>query len=84
MMIECYPNPFNPETAVSYRLSAFSDVRLSVFDVLGREAALLVEKEQEAGSYTVIWNATSMPSGTYFATLEIQGMRVSRKMLLLR
>ena len=84
MMLECYPNPFNPETAVSYRPSAFSDVRLSVFDVLGREAALLVEKEQEAGSYTVIWNATSMPSGTYFATLEFQGKKISRRMVLLK
>src|SRR3989304_9585218 len=44
-----YPNPFNPTTAVRYRLSAFSKVRLCIFDVVGREVAVLVDEEKPAG-----------------------------------
>jgi hypothetical protein len=63
-----YPNPFNPSTAISYQLSAHSFVTLKVFDVLGREVAVLVNETKSAGSYTVSFNAgaLSLASGIYF------------------
>jgi uncharacterized protein (TIGR02145 family) len=65
-----YPNPFNPTTVISYQLSAFSNVKLSIFNVLGREVATLVNEKKPAGSYTVQWNAAGMPSGIYFYRLQ--------------
>jgi len=66
-----YPNPFNPTTAISYRLLAVSDVKLSVFDLLGREVALLVQEQKEAGYYSVQWNASALPSGIYLYRLSV-------------
>ena len=86
-----FPNPFNPLTAISYHLpagqaglSAASKVRLSVFDVLGREVAVLVDEEQQAGAHRVNWNASAMPSGIYFYTLSTPEFRSSKKMLLIK
>ncbi len=84
IMLECYPNPFNPEIAISYRLSADSYVRLTVYDALGREVAALVREDQEAGDHTVSWNASSMSSGTYIAMCELQGKGISMRLLLMR
>jgi hypothetical protein len=65
-----YPNPFNPTTAISYQLSAVSGVTLRIFDTLGREVARPVSAVQQAGSYTVHWDASSLPSGVYFSRLD--------------
>lgn len=64
-----YPNPFNPAVAIPYVLGARSPVRLSVFDVLGREVAVLVSGTQEPGAYAVRWDASAFPSGIYFSRL---------------
>ena len=61
-----YPNPFNPTTAISYQLPAISFVTLKVFDVLGREAATLIEREQQAGNFSMLWDATGLTGGVYF------------------
>ena len=66
-----YPNPFNPTTAISYQLLANGFVTLKVYDVLGREVASLVEGQKGAGSYTVQWNASGMPSGIYLYRLSV-------------
>jgi hypothetical protein len=60
-----FPNPFNPTTAISYQLPAASDVRLSVFDLLGREVAVLVDERKAPGSYEVQFDAAAMASGVY-------------------
>ena len=65
-----YPNPFNPLTAISFQLSAVSDVKLAVYDALGREIAVLVQDEQQPGSHIVRWNASSVSSGVYFCRLD--------------
>jgi hypothetical protein len=65
-----YPNPFNPSTAISFQLSAVSAVSLKVFDLLGREVAVLVDETRQPGSYSVQWNALAMPSGIYFYRLQ--------------
>jgi hypothetical protein len=68
-----YPNPFNPSTAISYELSAKSQVSLKVYDVLGREVATLVDGEQNAGVYKVNFNAAGFASGVYFYRLAAVG-----------
>jgi len=64
-----YPNPFNPTTRISFDIPVKSNVRLSVFDVLGKEVVRLVEQSVGAGEYEVEWDASNMPSGLYFYSL---------------
>jgi hypothetical protein len=64
-LLQNYPNPFNPTTAISYQLSATSAVDLRVYDMLGREVAILVQGVQSAGTQIARWNASSLPSGVY-------------------
>ena len=79
-----YPNPFNPSTTIRYDLPGIATVRLAVFDILGREIAILVNEEQEAGSHVVRFNANNLQSGTYFLILYADNYRFMRKMILLR
>ena len=64
-----YPNPFNPTTTIGYELSVTSYVTLRVFDLLGREVAVLVNKEQKAGNYTATFDARKLSGGIYFYRL---------------
>jgi hypothetical protein len=77
-----YPNPFNPRTAISYQLSAISVVKISVVDVLGREVALLVQEQKAAGTYSVQWNASGLPSGVYLYQLRAGSFVETRKMVI--
>ena len=84
-----YPNPFNPSTVISYTLPSsvkgeMSNVKLVVYDVLGREVATLVNKEQQAGRYEVQFDASNLTSGIYFYKLQSGGFLKTMKMLLLR
>jgi endonuclease/exonuclease/phosphatase family metal-dependent hydrolase len=79
-----YPNPFNPTTAFSFRLSAFNNVRLSVFDMLGREVAVLVNEKKAAGNYTVTWDASGFPSGVYLCRLTAGAYVETRGVLLMK
>lgn len=73
MLKQNYPNPFNPSTSFEFRVSSFGFVSLKVFDILGREIARLVNDVRPAGVYTVRWDASSLPSGVYFARLNQSG-----------
>ncbi|MBI2428326.1 MAG: T9SS type A sorting domain-containing protein [Ignavibacteriales bacterium] len=66
-----YPNPFNPGTTISFVLSQNSYVRLEIYDMLGRNIDILVEKNLQKGEHSVFWNATKFPSGTYFYRLSV-------------
>ncbi len=79
-----YPNPFNPSTAISYQLSAVSFVTLKVYDMLGREVATLANQRQNAGSYTVTFDAGKLPSGVYFYRLTAGSMTETKKMVLIK
>lgn len=61
-----FPNPFNPETGIRYQLPGTSDVRLTVYDMLGREVSVLVNERREAGVHEVRFNAAGLASGVYF------------------
>ena len=65
-----YPNPFNPKTVVSFQLPVASDVRLVVYDLLGREVGVLVDEKKPAGTYTVSFNGSGLASGVYFYRLH--------------
>jgi phosphatidylserine/phosphatidylglycerophosphate/cardiolipin synthase-like enzyme len=79
-----YPNPFNPSTEIGYQLSAVSHVTLKVFDVLGREITTLVNQRQNAGYYSVTFDAGRFSSGVYFYVLNAGGKLFVKKMLMVK
>ncbi|RPI16096.1 MAG: T9SS C-terminal target domain-containing protein [Ignavibacteriae bacterium] len=79
-----YPNPFNPKTIISYQLAINSDVKLTVFDITGREIAVLVNQNQNAGKYSIEWNAGNVTSGIYFCKIESENFTQTNKMILLK
>ncbi len=84
-----YPNPFNPSTNISYKLQAASYTTLKIYDMLGKEVATLVNEEQPAGTYQIIWNGTDnfgnkVTSGVYFYRIAAGGFVQTKKMTLLK
>jgi photosystem II stability/assembly factor-like uncharacterized protein len=79
-----YPNPFNPSTTVSYHVARAGQVRLTVYDILGREVQKLVDEYQREGSYSVRFDAGHLSSGTYLCRLETGGTSSVRKMTLMK
>ncbi len=79
-----YPNPFNATTTLSFDLPGAAQVNLRIYDILGREAATLVSDARPAGHHSVVWNATTFPSGPYFARLESDAFTQTRKLLLVK
>jgi hypothetical protein len=83
-MQQNYPNPFNPTTTIGYGLPALGYVDLRVYDLLGREVAVLVNGVREAGSYSVQFDAAGLSSGLYFYRLSAGTFSETKKMLLTR
>ena len=79
-----YPNPFNPETKINYSLPVAGNVSIKIFDIAGKEIMQLVNEKQDAGFYTVRFNASGLSSGTYFYKLTAGDFSETRKMLLLK
>jgi hypothetical protein len=79
-----YPNPFNPTTVISYQLPVISNVKLSVYDVLGKEVTTLVNEQKPAGNYTVQWNAAGLPSGIYFYKLQAGTYTATKKLVVIK
>lgn len=83
-----YPNPFNPETTIPFALPMRANVKLSVFDLLGREVATLINGNMEAGSHTISFNGNDLSSGVYFYRLDAQAGEASfnstRKLVLMK
>lgn len=77
-----YPNPFNPKTNIEINIVKNGFVKVSVFDVLGKEIINLINQELQAGSYKVDWDATNYPSGIYFYRLEANDFIKTKKMVL--
>ncbi len=78
-----YPNPFNPSTALTVYVGAESSVKLRVYDLLGREVALLLDEVKLPGRYTMVWNTLAIASGTYIARLEVAGEGTVRSRMML-
>ena len=79
-----YPNPFNPRTMINFQLPISDYVRLVVYDVLGREVVTLVNEEKIPGAYSVTFDGSQLPSGTYFYRLEAGGFIKTKKMQLVK
>ena len=69
-----YPNPFNPTTTIRYDLPFTSNVKITVYDMLGREVARIVDGMQSANSYTIQWNASHLSSGVYFYRIDAKSV----------
>ncbi|MFH1011348.1 MAG: C25 family cysteine peptidase [bacterium] len=79
-----WPNPFNSETSFRYGLPSRTWVRVAVYDILGREVAVLVNEERQAGFYEARWRPKEAPTGLYFARISAGSTQQVRKMLLLK
>lgn len=92
ILYQNYPNPFNPVTKIEYdipqnishSLRAGQLVKLSVFDILGKEVAALVNENQSPGKYRVTFDGRGLPSGVYYYKLETNGLKNVRPMILLK
>ncbi len=78
-----YPNPFNPRTMVPFDVARPTQVRLAVFDTLGREVAVLLDAHLTAGQHSVPFHAASLPSGSYLIALLADGRRVDVRAVVL-
>lgn len=87
-LLQNYPNPFNPSTKINFSLPLNSNVKLKVYDVLGNTVAVLIDGNQEAGSYSYEFNASGLASGIYFYELsafsDSKNFNETRKMLVVK
>ena len=79
-----YPNPFNPSTTITYQLPKDGMIRLSVFDLLGREVAVLKNGPEQSGRHRVTWDASRSASGIYFARLTTGQNTAVQKMVVMK
>ncbi|MFT7553648.1 MAG: putative repeat protein (TIGR01451 family), partial [Rhodothermales bacterium] len=79
-----YPNPFNPVTTIPFALPTTGEVEMVVFDVTGREVAVLVSGVMQAGYHTAVWDAQGAPSGVYLYRITADGFTQVRRLVLLK
>jgi|GEM_PF-4353163 len=79
-----YPNPFNPATKINYKIQTSSFVRIKLYDILGSEAAVIVDEYKDPGEYNIEFDAAGLPGGVYFYRLESENYSDSKKLIILR
>jgi hypothetical protein len=79
-----FPNPFNPVTQINYGIMKSSNVKISVYDLLGKEVSTLVNEFQTAGNYSASFNASNFSSGVYFYKIETSDFSEMKKMSLIK
>jgi hypothetical protein len=79
-----YPNPFNPSTTIKFSIPESGNVKVTVYDAIGRVVALLTNNFYQSGNYKIEWNASSYASGIYFYRLEAKSFNMVRKMVLIK
>jgi hypothetical protein len=84
-----YPNPFNPATTIPYTVSTTGLVRLTFYDLLGKQVRVLINEEQTTGSFRVIWDGLNdsghqAAAGVYFCKMTAAGFESMRRMILIR
>jgi hypothetical protein len=84
LSLSCFPNPFNSTVMLTYELPTSGHVEVKVFDLLGREVAVLHDGMTEAGAHSVRWDAQGMASGIYFVTLRSARQTQTQKIMLLK
>jgi hypothetical protein len=88
-LLPAYPNPFNPTTTIRYQLPIASDVKMTIYDILGREVTVLHIEHKNAGTHSVQWSGInryglSIASGTYFVVLNAGNFQQVQKILLIK
>ncbi|MFZ1518168.1 MAG: T9SS type A sorting domain-containing protein [Ignavibacteriaceae bacterium] len=83
-LLQNYPNPFNPKTIINYTLSKSSPVQLIVYNILGKTVEVLTDEFKINGNYSIVFDASNLPSGTYFYQLRTDEFIQSKKMLLIK
>jgi len=83
-LVQNYPNPFNPNTSINYQLPVSSFVNLTIYNILGKEVALLVNKNMEGGEHKIKWSAAEFPSGIYIARMTAGNYIAAIKLILLK
>jgi hypothetical protein len=84
LTVRNYPNPFNPTTTISYSVPTSGEVTLAVYDLTGRKVQDLVNRVQQAGSYSVSFDGGALPSGIYFCRVSVGTQSFTSRMLLLK
>ncbi|MBP6673032.1 MAG: T9SS type A sorting domain-containing protein, partial [Bacteroidetes bacterium] len=79
-----YPNPFNPSTTIEFSVPKTGNVRLALYDELGKESAVLLDQAMESGSYSYRLNASALPSGVYYYRIQSSGSTLSKQLMLLK
>ena len=79
-----FPNPFNPSTTISFSLPQTQQVKLAVFDITGRQVAVLADEQYQAGEHRVMFDGAELPSGIYFARLSAGTVDLTQKLMLIR
>ena len=79
-----YPNPFNPVTKIKYGLPKNGYVKLTIYDELGKEVAVLADGYAQANTYEAVFDATNLPSGVYYYKLEAEGFSDTKKMVIIK
>jgi len=79
-----YPNPFNPSTEIQFELGKSGQVSLKVFDLLGREVAILIDEFRTAGIYDIVFDASNLSSGVYMYQLQVADVILTKKMTLIK
>ncbi|MCX7878677.1 MAG: T9SS type A sorting domain-containing protein, partial [Ignavibacteria bacterium] len=83
-LFQNYPNPFNPETKIKFQVPELSNIKIIVFDLLGREVESLVNEKLTPGTYEVNWNAEEVPSGVYFCRMMTENYSQTIKLALIK
>jgi hypothetical protein len=88
-LFQNYPNPFNPVTKIQFAISSVRqrhafDVQLIIYDILGREVAVLVNEQLLPGTYEVEWDGTNYTSGVYYYTLSFETFTQTKRMVLIK
>ena len=83
-LLQNYPNPFNPSTNIEYSLKQGTNVKVTIFDILGNKLATLTDGYQYAGSHIIVFDGRKLPSGIYFYTIEVNGMQKTKAMILMK
>ncbi|HMS33059.1 MAG TPA: T9SS type A sorting domain-containing protein [Ignavibacteria bacterium] len=79
-----YPNPFNPNTIINYQIPKPGFVTLKIYDVLGNEIAVLVNRDQNQGSYDISFDGSNLAGGVYYYTINLGDFRETKSMLLIK
>ncbi len=83
-LFQNFPNPFNPSTKIKYQVPINGFVKLIVYDLLGREVAVLVNEQQKPGTYETEFNASNQSSGVYFYKLQTEKYSDTKKMVIIK